>query len=120
MTKRLTTEQRLTPARLEAISKRAEAATEGPWRRAMYKVRGGDMNYEMADPPRIVDAEFIAGAREDIPALLAEVERLRTVLAFYADESNNDYFADYPDSYLTESAVMEDNGDKAREAIRND
>jgi hypothetical protein len=42
--------------------------------------------YTVRDSKRIVrsgeraDAEFIANAREDIPALIAEVERLRTGL----------------------------------------
>lgn len=56
MTKRITTEQ------LEAIRKRAEAA----------KGRGIGTRE---------DLEFRAHAREDISALLAEVERLRNLIA---------------------------------------
>lgn len=92
MTNRLTTEQ------LEAIRKRAEAATEGPWvwddkgthRTDMPRLRGVPWNVmdfgnnatyypTEGTPPDDNDAEFIAEARVDIPALLAEVERLRTV-----------------------------------------
>lgn len=91
MTERLTTEV-LTQVQLEAIRKRASLATEGPWAtgtgyeqasRGNYVFTtegfgaivaaecGGDCVLEDAD------AEFIAHARTDIPALLAEVERLR-------------------------------------------
>ena len=71
---------------LNAIRKRAEAATEGPWqvnehdycahkraalvtnnRTYVAKVFAGE-----------ADATFIAHARQDVPALIAEVERLRT------------------------------------------
>lgn len=80
MTERLTTEQ------LEAIRKRAEAATSGPWR---YNAQYGYL--APVTPQRQIatianeitrgyDAEFITEAREDIPALLAEVERLRGVI----------------------------------------
>ena len=77
MTKRLTTQQ------LEAIRKRVVAATAGPWI-PFYGYDGeavvvaptnehGEIATDMYDN----DAEFIAHASEDIPALLAEVERLR-------------------------------------------
>ena len=87
--------KRLTTEQLEAIRKRVEEARE-------YGHGVGVIVFG------------------DVPDLLAEVARLRTALEFYADESNNHYFADYPDSYLTESKVMEDDGNIAREAIRND
>ena len=70
----------LTDAYLDAIEQRAHAATEGPWEASAHRtghylvicpdcgVRGG---YERAD------AEFIAHARSDVPALVAEVRRLR-------------------------------------------
>ena len=54
---------------LEAIKARATAATEGPW--------------EWDDP---TIGQFLAHAREDIPALLAEVERLRGQLDNPRDE----------------------------------
>lgn len=70
----------LTDAYLDAIEQRAHAATEGPWEASAHDhylvicpdcgVRGG---YERAD------AEFIAHARSDVPALLAEVRRLRAM-----------------------------------------
>ena len=45
----------MTDLDLEAIKARAEAANGGPWK----------------------DAEFVAHARTDVPALIAEVKRLR-------------------------------------------
>lgn len=72
--------------RLEQIKARAEAATPGPW--DCY----GDGEYEVfdageyrdGDPGEVVapvvtklnNAEFIAHARMDIPALLNEIDRL--------------------------------------------
>ncbi len=77
---RLTTEQRLTQEQLEAIRKRAEAATEGKW----LPLYGFDGEASVVAPVKwhgVVasgmydyDAEFISKSREDIPALLAEVE----------------------------------------------
>lgn len=107
MTKRLTTEQ------LEAIRKRAEAATEGPWEISnitdIFTGLGAMNNEGIAadqnDGWQIADCgsgvtfvereleslsfdeaqantQFISAARTDIPALLAEVERLQ-------EEANN-------------------------------
>jgi hypothetical protein len=67
---------------LDAIRRRCEAATEGPW--ATYKSANGwhymiptvgvvDSVFRQAE----ADVRFIAHAREDVPALIAEVERLR-------------------------------------------
>ena len=66
---------------IEAIRQRAEKATEGPW----YYIDFGDgraisseaTEEEVCMPITDYDADFIAHAREDIPALLAEVEQLR-------------------------------------------
>ncbi|MCW2529343.1 MAG: hypothetical protein JWM76_4203, partial [Pseudonocardiales bacterium] len=81
---------------LDAIRARVDAATEGPWRRAgwcavesehecsnTHTCRGiavtngmGPAPYEQWRDQELADAEFIAHARTDVPALLAEVERL--------------------------------------------
>lgn len=83
--------------RLKEIAERAKRATPGPWRRGqMPEWESWMIVSESAfdpgdeeDPTPIhrpivdseytapSDAEFIAAAREDIPWLLAEVERLR-------------------------------------------
>ena len=84
----------LTTQELEAIRKRAEQATEGPW-----SINGKD--YPNDKTAKLVtnkhvyiaksfngesDADFIANARTDIPKLLAEVDRLNDKVAYYLDE----------------------------------
>lgn len=85
-----TQEQPMTQERLDEIEAREAKATEGPWgvdgpaqcgpgdSLAVYHVEdGGTVAYVQ---PSWDDAEFIAHARTDIPALLAEVERLRALI----------------------------------------
>jgi hypothetical protein len=90
------------PLDLDAIEARAEAATEGPWQYDGMPLRedaeyghivtGGGTPGSMREhqicwvgetlnlrAPE--DAEFIAHARADVPALLAEVRRLRALNA---------------------------------------
>ena len=87
----------ITGEELVQMKERAEKATEGPW--------GNGEQYEQMDPGHYVysetsglivvaeeegtfrgeDAEFIAHAREDVPRLVAEVERLRAVIYNVAD-----------------------------------
>jgi hypothetical protein len=70
---------------LTAIRKRAEAATEGPWEvntaDSEFAIYFDGDNMAMIEYGSIIDgfsnAEFIAHARQDVPALIAEVERLR-------------------------------------------
>jgi hypothetical protein len=90
----------LTGQEILEIAARVEAATPGPWR-AFIEGRdhyGGDdfirtggfddgapdmyvsLSYatsELPVPARSNDLDFIAAARQDIPRLLAEIERLR-------------------------------------------
>ena len=61
---------------LEAIRARAEAASEGPWYEEGWFTEDEDGDYVEIEP---ADAVFISHAREDIPALLAEVERLTNI-----------------------------------------
>lgn len=81
--------EKLTGRQLEAIRQRAKAATGGDW----YWDEGYEQDipgrYVYCDEGAIVasadvleedDAEFIAHARTDIPALLAEIERLNDVI----------------------------------------
>ena len=68
---------------LDAIRARAEAATPDPWivnyeEEDNYSVTpNGRWESGVAFAAKAPDAEFIAHAREDVPALLVEVERLR-------------------------------------------
>lgn len=86
----------MTDEELQAIRTRAEAATPGPWTEGAGTVAGGEVRelvigpdgrtiiamayggfgHPMPDCTR-EDRAFIAAARTDVPALLAEVERLR-------------------------------------------
>jgi hypothetical protein len=69
---------------LNAIRKRAEVATEGPWQCANttdgpWILDDGDMIIT-GTCERDADGEFIAHARQDVPALIAEVERLKEAI----------------------------------------
>jgi hypothetical protein len=110
----MTVNKRLNAEELEVIRKRAEEATPGPWKCGGDKFgdivvyspecrgfhnNGGEvagLNYG-SDP----DAGFIAHAREDVPKLLAEIERLRRALEEISDI--NEYVS----------------GDVAREVLKN-
>lgn len=97
----------MTDETLKAISSRAERATEGPWRsidgqigcrdrengcechgfgiesdhRIPSLVANADFEGITTGILRRPDATFIAHAREDVPALVEEVRRLRAELA---------------------------------------
>lgn len=74
----------MTDEELAAIQARADAATTGPW------TPFENLGVEIVSPRAVVarmmaasnqwrgDTYFIAHAREDVPALLAEVKRLRS------------------------------------------
>ena len=80
---------------LDAIEVRSALATAGPWHTphedgygCVYignygwvagDSRGNGPSYDVDDEQGHADAEFIAHAREDVPALVAEVRRLRAV-----------------------------------------
>jgi hypothetical protein len=84
----MTVNKRLNAEELEAIRKRAEAATQGPWfdSETVYvvsNVSGDSIEWDadfIAETQEQSDAEFIAHAREDVPKLLAEIERLQGVI----------------------------------------
>ena len=66
---------------IEKVRARAEAASDGKWTVGLATFTGYYVRTSYSDPtdPTFIedDAEFIAHAREDVPALLDEVERLR-------------------------------------------
>lgn len=75
---------------LDPIKARANAATEGPWKftpkilgikNTTVMAGGEQVGYFSVGQAQPHDAEFIAAARTDIPALIAEVERLRHQLS---------------------------------------
>ncbi|MEK5323319.1 hypothetical protein [Aeribacillus sp. FSL M8-0254] len=90
----------LTQAELNEIKERAEKATSCPWQVASTTdgeyIIDCDEWVVAATFERKEDAYFVAHAREDIPRLVAEVERLRDVIsrcecAFCSDELGDDW-----------------------------
>lgn len=78
----------LTPNHLDEIVARHKAATAGPWTSFVEGrdhtsgssfIRTGGDDIELSGATD-ADQDFIAHARQDIPRLLAEVERLRALL----------------------------------------
>lgn len=78
---------------LDAIEARANAATPGPWKRLPslsidYAVESEvskgcgvpDLMIDLSGDSARADADFIAAARTDVPALVAEVRRLRVAI----------------------------------------
>ena len=70
---------------LAEIKKRTESATKGPWKAyiedrdfqcgsSFIQTQGGDIELTGATE---ADYDFIANARQDIPKLLDEIERLK-------------------------------------------
>lgn len=88
----------MTDEELQAIKARSKAATPGPWQVMARQcltawtpngvgiagygvgVADGEPLFEPALSCSQHDAEFIAAARQDVPALVAEIERLRSEL----------------------------------------
>jgi len=77
------------PLDLDAIRARADAATPGPWAiverngdHIRRKLRGADDQFILGLAallyPDPADEEFLTHAREDVPALIAEVKALRS------------------------------------------
>ena len=87
---------------IDLIEARANAATPGPWSEAWegeihaHPGLGWEMVLRVPEADdRPADCAFVAHAREDIPALIAEVRRMRAVV----DASVKLYEAeDYSDS----------------------
>lgn len=78
----------MTDEELATIEGRANAATPGPWncrgsysRRSTIFITAGPSEPNGEEIPatadKMDDADFIAHARQDVPALIAEVRRLR-------------------------------------------
>ncbi|MCP3399452.1 hypothetical protein [Bradyrhizobium sp. CCGB20] len=78
----------LTNDEIEAIKARCEQATAGPWKSFIErrdKFSGSDFIQTNGEDiyltgATLADQEFIAHARQDIPRLIAEIERLRAII----------------------------------------
>lgn len=98
----------MTPERLAEIEELANAATPGPWRHERLLYSDGtpyNTNYQCwrfvepaicglwdgTDGPESADADFIAAARTDVPALCATVRKLILELesALHAKDNDN-------------------------------
>jgi len=73
---------------LQAIKTRCDAATPGPWisfveSRQKFSgsdfIRTGDEDIYLTGAT-VEDQDFIAHARQDIPRLIAEIERLQNIM----------------------------------------
>lgn len=94
----------MTEEELTAIEARATAATREPWvvgdaylptvSLSVGQVSVYGMGMEVAECQIDADAAFIAAARVDVPALVAEVRRLRAALAVEG-EGGMGYLAQY-------------------------
>jgi hypothetical protein len=84
---------------LDAIEARTNAATPAPWSWPMCNgLFGGSEGEEFvvaaihdAGPVSAADAQFIANARTDVPALIAEIRKLRAQLHDAGLPDGNDF-----------------------------
>ena len=94
---------------LEEIKARHEAATPGPWELSrdagIYIDR--DEDYCICGIGNEPDAEFIAHSRTDIPALLAEVERLQKAITAVIKGYPNEAFENAALTYEVEQLKTE-------------
>lgn len=99
---------------LTDIKERESKATKGEWQLGSFGLHSVDLTN---NPTHVhltsEDMKFIAHARQDIPNLIAEVEKLREALEFYADIDN------YNNINVNEeyTYVAEDYGKKAQKAL---
>lgn len=100
----MATKDSLTDAEFKAIKSREKLASKGPWK-SEYGYNGGmatgffyipEHNGKAKVEMLADDAEFCAKAREDVPALIAEIERLKPILkaarAIKKTGIGNDYY----------------------------
>lgn len=81
----------MTPEELAEIERRLDAVTPGEWELSRYDHGGGRIwdaatkRVLIADLYQEGDREFIAHARSDVPALIAELKRCQAVIAAVED-----------------------------------
>lgn len=117
----------MTDLDLDAIQARADAATPGPWHlddehigvwTSAVDAPGGAI-CEPSDPyPRglnhpLENMRFVTHARQDIPALVAEVRRLRDQLAY--EERNQDFIWAHLKQLIADERLTEDLEDLIKE-----
>ncbi|MGR7976555.1 hypothetical protein [Bacillus velezensis] len=102
--------------KLEEIRQRADAATEGPWRIGKQSPNGlnnigtigGLLTAQTTDED---DAKYIAHARQDIPWLISEIDRLNSGIdSVLYDLRNEDITNPHVVEQITENLVSVLNG----------
>lgn len=123
--------KRLTNEELQAIKERVERATRGYWW-VKYGLgesveinvgHGFSARYIALDVLRSADAEFIAAAREDVPKLLAEIERLRSLISCLDAlwDLSEEFDSGQPyDVLFDDASAINELFREMREAIAND
>lgn len=102
--------------KLEEIRQRADAATEGPWRIGKQSPNGlnniGTIGgLLIAQTTNEDDAKYIAHARQDIPWLISEIDRLNSGIdSVLYDLRNEDITNPHVVEQITENLVAVLNG----------
>ena len=98
----------MTNDELNAIEARANAATPGEWDASVaydetvHAVVGG---FSSGATPTNEDAKFVVNARQDVPALIAEVRRLREFAGCMAQSLR--YLHSFPDAPAAHDSAVE-------------
>ncbi|MCY8915631.1 hypothetical protein MOE20_06735 [Bacillus atrophaeus] len=101
--------------KLEEIRQRADAATEGPWHYVITTegayILDQDSDLISGECEREQDARFIAHARQDIPWLISEIDRLNSGIdSVLYDLRNEDITNPHVVEQITENLVAVLNG----------
>ncbi len=108
---------------IQKMKKLCEAATDGPWEtRFIYRVwdaarKDSTVMFGTTPKQEWKDAEFIAEARSFVPEAIAEIERLRDALKWYAHQAYNECTDPISKSGVT-LFERDDQGKRAREALK--
>ena len=102
----------MTEEELTAIEKRANAATREPWivgdayvpTASLSAVSVYGMGMEVAECQMDTDGAFIAAARVDVPALVAEVRRLRVLVERAFQEGQDGRILDGHEQFIYDVA----------------
>ena len=114
----------MTEEELTAIEARATAATREPWivgdmyvpSACLSAVSVYGMGMEVAECQSDADGAFIAAARADVPALVAEVRRLRALVERAFQEGQDGRILDGHDQFVYDVTWEHSDAFKALEA----
>lgn len=105
----------MTEQKLQEIKARLNKTTDTIWRTNMHNEILTSNGLRLGQMIRVQDAEFVIHAREDVPALIEEIERLQKALEFYAAVEN--YNLNKMGHGFLSPIVMADGGHKARKTL---